>query len=39
MKKNKKQKKLDKLEKFLIKEIEKYIKIHKRNEKDLRYIG
>jgi len=36
MRKIKKQKEI---EKFIVKQMEKYIKIHKKNEKDLRYIG
>lgn len=39
MKKAKKQKKSNDLEKFLIKEMRRYIEIHKRHEKDLKYIG
>jgi hypothetical protein len=39
MKKSKNQRKLKELEKFVINEIEKYVKLHKKHEKDLRYIG
>lgn len=38
-KSKKKQKKVKDLEKFVLKQIEEYVKIHKKHEKDLSYIG
>lgn len=32
-------KRLKRMEKFTEEQVERYIKIHKKNEKDLRYIG
>jgi len=38
-KKMKKSKKINKLQKFAKQEMERYVKIHKENEKELSYIG
>jgi len=35
----KKNKRLNKMEKFAKEQLEKYVEIHKKNDKDLRYIG